>query len=222
MKRRFSTLLWIGTVALAYFAGYAYGPAGSAAADQQAAAQQAQAGRGQQPQIAGALPPGEHSKISLSPDQGVPTVYAGADMRRYHTELSAKTKPGGVAVPRDLFKPLLTRTHSYSLIHRGQSVSQQPSGPEQHEGVTDVYFIVGGSGSVVVGGEIPNRRVVRPGEYAGDPIQGGTAFKLAAGDVFNIPPNTPHATMAGAGGMTYVLMKVNVGIYPWSLINGTP
>ena len=30
------------------------------------------------------------------------------------------------------------------------------------------------------------------------------------------------ATMADAGGMTYVLMKINVGLYPWSLVNGTP
>jgi hypothetical protein len=32
----------------------------------------------------------------------------------------------------------------------------------------------------------------------------------------------PHATVPDSGGMTYVLMKVNVGLYPWSLINGTP
>lgn len=75
---------------------------------------------------------------------------------------------------------------------------------------------------MVVGGQIPNRRTVRPGEYAGDPIQSGRSFKLQTGDIFDIPPNTPHATMADAGGMTYVLMKVNVGLYPWSLINGTP
>ena len=88
--------------------------------------------------------------------------------------------------------------------------------------MTDVYFVTGGSGSVVVGGEIPNRRTVRPGEYSGDPITGGQTFKLEAGDILNIPPNAPHATMADAGGMTYVLMKINVGLYPWSLVNGTP
>jgi mannose-6-phosphate isomerase-like protein (cupin superfamily) len=227
MKRRITAALWVLTITIAYFAGYAYGPAGSAAADQAAAGQQAAgnqaagAGRGQ-PALQGALPPGEHSKISLSPDQGEPFLFAGADLRRYHTELQARTKAGGVGVPTDMLKRTLTRTHSYTMVHRGASASTTPANPEQHEGVTDVYFVVGGSGTVVVGGQIPNRRTVRPGEYAGDPITGGRAFKLAAGDVFNIPPNTPHATMADAGGMTYVLMKVNVGLYPWSLVNGTP
>jgi quercetin dioxygenase-like cupin family protein len=48
-------------------------------------------------------------------------------------------------------------------------------------------------------------------------------FRVKAGDLLNIPANQPHATIAdGPDGMTYVLMKVNVGLYPWSLINGTP
>ena len=222
MKHRFSAVVWVGSVTLAFMAGYAFGPARSSAADQATAAPQTTAGRGQTPQLAGALPPGEHSKISLSPDQGEPTLFKGADLRSYHTQLQARVNAGQVAAPRDLLKPMLTRTHSLTMVHRGQSASAQPAGPEQHEGVTDVYLVVGGSGTVVVGGQIPNRRVVRPGEYAGDPIQGGTAFKLQAGDIFDIPPNTPHATMADAGGMTYVLMKVNVGMYPWSLVNGTP
>ena len=74
---------------------------------------------------------------------------------------------------------------------------------------------------LTVGGTIDNRRTVRPGEYVG-PISGGKAFKLKTGDILDIPPNMPHATVPDAGGMTYVLMKVNVGLYPWSLINGTP
>jgi len=79
-----------------------------------------------------------------------------------------------------------------------------------------------GSGTVTVGGTIDNRRVARPGEYGGT-IRGGKAFKVKTGDLLNIPANQPHATVAdGPDGMTYVLMKVNVGLYPWSLINGTP
>jgi mannose-6-phosphate isomerase-like protein (cupin superfamily) len=218
MKRRLMVTVWGLTLALAYLAGYALSPAGSSAAAQGSAAQQpATAGRGTTP--GGALPPGEYSKIQLSPDQGEPILFAGAELRKAHTELQARAKQGSPAVvPRDLIKQTVTRTHSYILVHR----SGQTGNPEQHEGVTDVYFVTGGSGTVVVGGEIPNRRVVRPGEYSGDPIQGGRPFKLQAGDIFNIPPNVPHATMADAGGMTYVLMKVNVGLYPWSLVNGTP
>jgi len=218
MKRRLMISAWVLSLTFAYLAGYALAPAGSSAA-QAGAAQPATAGRGATP--GGALPPGEYSKIQLSPDQGEPTLFRGADLRAAHTQLQARVKQGGqtALVPRDLMRSMVTRTHSYILVHRS---GQATGSPEQHEGVTDVYFVTGGSGTVVVGGDIPNRRVVRPGEYSGDPIGGGQAFKLAAGDILNIPPNAPHATMADAGGMTYVLMKVNVGMYPWSLINGAP
>ena len=57
-----------------------------------------------------------------------------------------------------------------------------------------------------LGGALP------PGDYS----------RMLLAPVLDIPPSVPHATLPDAGGMTYVLMKVNVGLYPWSLINGTP
>jgi mannose-6-phosphate isomerase-like protein (cupin superfamily) len=220
--KRLIALAWVGSIALAYLAGYAGGPAGSAAAGQAAAGSQQ---AGQQQGAAGALPPGDYSRIVLAPDQGEPTHFPGADLRKAHTELQTRAAARGgqpVSNPRDLMTPLVTRTHSYILLHRPESRNAgQPPNAEQHEGVTDIYIVVGGSGTVMVGGELESRRTPRPGEYLG-PIKGGRPFKLQAGDILNIPPNTPHGTVPDAGGMTYVLMKVNVGLYPWSLINGTP
>ena len=217
--KRFIPACWLGTTMLAFFLGYAIGPVRSAAI-QNAATQ----GSTQQPPAAGALPPGDYSRMQLSPDQGEPTLFAGAELRKTHPELQARAAQGGQALsnPRDLMKPMVTRTHSFILMHRPElrTAAQAPNA-EQHEGATDVYFVVAGSGTVTVGGEIDNKRIGRPGEYTG-PIKGGKPFKLQAGDILDIPPNMPHATVPDAGGMTYVLMKVNVGLYPWSLINGTP
>lgn len=218
MSRRI-TMLWGVTVLGAFLVGYAMGPARPEAA--QAGAQNVATAT---PALAGALPPGDFSKLAIAPDQGEPVLLSGAQMRNAHAELQARAAKSGGAVsnPRDLLAPLVTRTHSFILLHRPQPKTAAPApSAEQHEGAADVYFIVSGSGTVTVGGNIDNRRTVRPGEYVG-PIQGGKAFKMAAGDILNIPANQPHATVPDAGGMTYVLMKVNVGQYPWSLINGTP
>ena len=211
--KRLMPAFWLCSTSLAFLLGYAIGPA-------QSAAQQNPPAQAQQP--AGALPPGDWSKMQLVPDQGEPTLFAGADLRKAHTELQARAAKGAVSNPRDLMKPLVTRTHSFILLHRPElkSAGQAPNA-EQHEGAADVYFVVAGSGTVTVGGDIDTKRISRPGEFTG-PIRGGKPFKLAAGDVLNIPANMPHGTAPDAGGMTYVLMKVNVGLYPWSLINGTP
>jgi mannose-6-phosphate isomerase-like protein (cupin superfamily) len=218
--KRMMPILWAGTLVLGYLAGYAASPASFAAAGQ--------AGRGpgaaQTPAPAGALPPGDYSKMQLAPDQGEPFAWSSDDMKKAHTALVARAGQGATSAnPRDLFQPLVTRTHSFIMVHRAAYL---PGGPapsaEQHEGASDIYFIVGGSGTVTVGGTIDNRRIARPGEYGGA-IKGGKAFKVKAGDLLNIPANQPHATIPdGPDGMTYVLMKVNVGLYPWSLINGTP
>ena len=221
--KRLVPVVWCGTMILAYLAGYAVGPTRSAAAGQTLAGGAAAAGQQQGP--AGALPPGDYSRMQLAPDQGEPTLFSGEDLRKAHTELQKRAAAGAQSLsnPRDLMKPLVTRTHSYILMHRPMRVAtaNQAPGAEQHEGATDVYIVVAGGGTVTVGGEIDNRRISRPGEYQG-PIKGGKQFKLRAGDILNIPPNTPHATVPDPGGMTYVLQKINVGLYPWSLINGTP
>src|SRR5688572_27498624 len=214
--KRFVAIVWSGTLVLAYMAGSAIGPAGSAA--------QTAAGA-QQPPPAGALPPGEYSKIQLAPDQGEPTHYSGEALRKAHAALQARAKSGqaGVVAPRDLMAPLVTRNYSYILLHRTPTAAQANQKPaaELHEGVTDIYYIIGGSGTVLVGGDIENRRVSRPGEFGGQ-MAAGKPIKLQAGDILAIPPNMAHGTVPDAGGMTYVLQKINVGLYPWSLINGTP
>ena len=213
--KRFVAIVWSGTLVVAYMAGSAIGPAGSSA--------QTTAGAQQPAAPAGALPPGEYSKIQLAPDQGQPTFFSGDALRKAHPALQARAKSGQAGVaPRDFMTPLVTRNYSYILLHRAAppQTDQKPAA-ELHEGVTDVYYIVGGTGTVYVGGEIENRRISRPGEYLGQ-ITGGKPFKLQAGDILTIPPNMAHGTVPDAGGMTYVLQKINVGLYPWSLINGTP
>jgi mannose-6-phosphate isomerase-like protein (cupin superfamily) len=211
--RRILPLLWCGSLLIAYLAGQAGGPA-SAGQNPPTASQQ--------PAPAGALPPGDYSKIQLAPDQGEPFQFSGESLRKAHVALEDRAQRSAPANAAEFMKPMVTRTHSYILLHRtvARNATQAPSA-EQHEGATDVYIVVAGGGTVTVGGEIDNRRISRPGEYQG-PIKGGKQFKLKAGDILNIPPNTPHATVPDPGGMTYVLQKINVGLYPWSLINGTP
>jgi hypothetical protein len=78
-----------------------------------------------------------------------------------------------------------------------------------------------------VGGELQNKvnRPIaegsltrHPGEYIGQPVAGGQVFQVKPGDVVNIPPGTAHWARPDRNGLTYILLKVNVGIYPWSSI----
>jgi hypothetical protein len=57
-----------------------------------------------------------------------------------------------------------------------------------------------------------------PGKYRGQPIEGGQTFKVKAGDWLLIPPDTPRQPKPDTCGFSYMVMKLNVGVYPWSLV----
>ena len=101
MKKRLIPVFWIGTTMLAFLLGYAVGPVRSTAIQSAAAPAQ---GANQPAPAAGALPPGDYSKMQLAPDQGEPALFSGAELRKAHAELQARAAAGGQALsnPRDL------------------------------------------------------------------------------------------------------------------------
>lgn len=92
-----------------------------------------------------------------------------------------------------------TRSHRFRLIHRnGDGI------PEIHDDIIDVVFVTGGGGTVLVGGEMLDRR-----GSLGSGITGGTRQRVAAGDVLHIPARTPHGYFLEEGGhITYLLVRV--------------
>ncbi len=101
-----------------------------------------------------------------------------------------------------------TGAHRFRLIRR--EWDGMDAHPEIHGGVPgsygiiDVVFVKSGSGTLVAGGEMINRR-----GSGGDGIAGGVAYPVAAGDVIHIPAATPHGYLVPEGGhITYVLVRV--------------
>lgn len=174
--------------------------------------------------VAAQTPPAQVAswgKVPLAPDQGKVTHWPADQLARVHQTLASRSNGRILSKPFDLVDLPFNRTHYFDVVHRPSSTTSPTA--EQHEGVTDVYFVIGGAGTVTVGGDIENRRVVpnRPGEFQGL-LKGGQAFKVKAGDVLAVPPNVPHASVSEAGGLTYMLLKINVGLYPWSAVAGVP
>ena len=173
---------------------------------------------------------------ALAPDAPPETIYWSIDdVRKAHADLvqrAAAQTTGGIVGGGSLVR-VRTRTHSMSMFYRAHhnapvaSLTKKMSvwdDAEQHAGVYDFYIITGGTGEMVVGGEIEGRQNLAdaagpvPGEYRGQPIRNGKTYKVKPGDWMLIPPDTPHQPKPDAGGFSYMLMKINVGMYPWNLI----
>lgn len=178
---------------------------------------------------------------TLAPDAPPPTYWSIDDIRKAHEAMAQRAAQaltqagqgstqafGGGGVVRE-------RTRNFSMgmlyrVHREQpvlsltKVNSVWDDAEQHAGVYDFYIFTGGTGEMIVGGKIANRQNLMdkdgpvPGEYRGQPVVGGQTFKIKAGDWLLIPPDAPHQPKPDPGGFSYMIMKINVGMYPWSLI----
>jgi mannose-6-phosphate isomerase-like protein (cupin superfamily) len=152
------------------------------------------------------------------------------------------TQGGGGALPpgTPTFQGQRFRTHNIGTNFRAYYEQERPANltgvmshyddVEQHEGVSDFYVITGGSGRMVVDGTIENREyrrasgntgstsILLPGEFAGQPIKNGRTYTVKPGDWLAIPPNDPHWQLPTPNeGLSYLLLKVYIGLYPGSI-----
>jgi len=177
---------------------------------------------------------------ALAPDAPPVTYWNIDDIRKAHTELAetsmkAAAQPGSGSSQSFGGGPVNVSTRNFAIfmlyrLHRDKPVPSLTKvnsvwdDAEMHAGAYDFYVITGGTGEMIVGGKIANMQNLRdkdgviPGEYRGQPIEGGQSFKVKPGDWLLIPPDTPHQPKPDPGGFSYMIMKINVGSYPWALI----
>jgi mannose-6-phosphate isomerase-like protein (cupin superfamily) len=92
------------------------------------------------------------------------------------------------------------------LVHR-----EANGDAEHHVKQADIFIVNSGEATVIVGGTMDNPRNTAPNEFAGPSIKGGTRTKIGPGDVFHIPPDTPHQVLVEPGvKFTYMIVKVDV------------
>ena len=128
------------------------------------------------------------------------TLWKSSDLKAYEQQMMQKLGPQKAATQQ------LTDfgTHLTLLAHR-----ETDGEAEIHEGLSDVFFVIGGEATLVVGGKVIGAKSTGPGEVRGTSIKCGVSKKIAAGDILNIRVNTPHQTLVKAGQkITYFVVKV--------------
>lgn len=77
--------------------------------------------------------------------------------------------------------------------------------------VTEIIYILEGSGTLMTGGTIPgSQRVQTPNGYQnqrGSKIEGGTSKQAGKGDVIIIPGHTPHWWVDIASDLSYIVYR---------------
>ncbi len=104
-----------------------------------------------------------------------------------------------------------------AIAHRGRL--EEPGGVAEHSLVTEVYYVISGSGTNVTGpeleGSVPRPATNRAVQYLNGPghnaqaIRGGQTVELAAGDVLVIPAGTGHQFTRIDDHITYLMIRVD-------------
>ena len=63
---------------------------------------------------------------------------------------------------------------------------------EVHVRDTDIIYVLEGSATIVTGGQVVDGKTTATDEIRGRSIAGGTARRLAKGDLFIVPNGVPH------------------------------
>jgi len=78
---------------------------------------------------------------------------------------------------------------------------------EIHEKETDIFYIMDGGATIIVGGTAVEPKQTRPGQMTAKDIQGGQTYQLKKGDVLVIPAGTPHWFKQVNGSINYLTVK---------------
>jgi quercetin dioxygenase-like cupin family protein len=79
---------------------------------------------------------------------------------------------------------------------------------EAHATDVDIFYVVEGTATFLVGGTITQGHETALGETRGTSLDGGTPYELKVGDVITIPAGVPHWFKATQGKFRYLVVKV--------------
>ncbi len=127
------------------------------------------------------------------------------------------------AAPEDRVSDVQFRMVDAGGYNVGIGVVQQPAsapgGAIEHDKQTEIYRVVSGSGTLITGGELVDRRPLPPDGNVvkqltgpssfGSGIRGGESRQISAGDMVIIPAGVPHGFSALQTDITYLVVRVD-------------
>ena len=128
----------------------------------------------------------------------------------------AALAPGNVSVSDRNIKLSDSGAYNVAVAFVTRPATKVPSGRAlSHDKITEIYYVVRGSGTQVTGPLIDATRqaestTIGPGYSSASPIAGGRTTKLGPGEMQIIPPGVGHVwTDIAEGGIDYLVIRVD-------------
>ena len=150
--------------------------------------------------------------LPQAPESAVATLITDADIRAV-----IEAAPDG-RVSDVQFR--MVDTGGYNVgVGVVQRPASAPGGAIEHDQQTEVYRVVAGSGTLITGGELVDKRRLPPdGDVVkqltgpssfGSGIRGGESRQISAGNMVIIPAGVPHGFSELQTDITYLVVRVD-------------
>ena len=79
---------------------------------------------------------------------------------------------------------------------------------ELHDASDDVYYVLEGTATLILGGKLEDPKETDPGEWRSPRIVDGKTFEIKKGDLIVVPRGTPHQRSTANKDFTMILIKI--------------
>lgn len=79
---------------------------------------------------------------------------------------------------------------------------------EVHDGSDDIYYVLDGEATLMLGGSLVEPNQISPGEWRAKSATDGTKVVIKKGDLIVVPRGTPHQRTVTGKGFSMILIKV--------------
>jgi mannose-6-phosphate isomerase-like protein (cupin superfamily) len=79
---------------------------------------------------------------------------------------------------------------------------------ELHDGSDDIYYVLDGTATLMLGGKLDDPKEVSTGEWKAKTVTGAQKVEIKKGDLIFVPRGTPHQRTVTGKGFSMILIKV--------------
>jgi mannose-6-phosphate isomerase-like protein (cupin superfamily) len=128
------------------------------------------------------------------------TVWKASDLKAKEKDLAGKMSDKKVAS-----MTLENYGNHYTMLAHREGDGEV----EVHDKMADVFYVVSGEATLILGGTVVGGHASGPGETRGTSITGGEKKMLGTGDAVHIAAKVPHQMLVASGKkVTYFVVKV--------------
>ncbi|HEV8593380.1 MAG TPA: cupin domain-containing protein [Pyrinomonadaceae bacterium] len=79
---------------------------------------------------------------------------------------------------------------------------------ELHDGSDDIYYVLGGTATLMLGGKLDEPKEISPGEWRSKSATGSEKVVIKKGDLVFVPRGTPHQRTVTGKDFSMILVKI--------------